>query len=94
MEDPVPARFNPWAIDWSDDDDIIDPLPLAADTTNIIETEDEEPMEEVLIRVPEPAGTRYKLLKEARRKPKDPTLPRPDQHLDVIDGYKYAYHKT
>ena len=94
IEDPVPARFNPWDIGWSDDEDTIDPLPLAVDTTNVIVTEDEEPMGDVPIRVPEPAGTRYKLLKEAGCKPKNPNLPRPDHHPPTcIMVSVWCYHK-
>ena len=97
--------MDPWNIDWSDEV-ISDPLSLAEDPAIItIAGEVEEPSEEQMVepleeqmsireRHPEPAGTRYKLLKEVGRKPKNPALPRSDQLLDCINGYKYLNHKT
>ena len=97
IEDPLPSRYNPWNIEWSDEEDTIDPLPPAVlNTTYIVAADTEEPVELEVVptRVPEPAGTRYKLLKEAGCKPKNPNLPRPDHLLDVIDGHKYSTHKV
>ena len=46
IEVPLPSRYNPWDIEWSDEEDIIDPLPPAAlNTTFIVAADTEEAME-------------------------------------------------
>ena len=46
LEDPLPSRYNPWTIEWSDEEDTIDPLPPAAlNTTFIVAADTEEAME-------------------------------------------------